>query len=233
MIAKTYGRYTPSTETPHERAPIMARLQSVVEGIDSPPILMGHSAGGAFLQLLLDRGLGAVGVAINSAPTEGVRVTPLSQLKSFFPVLKNPANRHKAVGFTYDQWRYVFTNTFDEADARAAYERYHIPASGGILWDSVLANFIPGPQDIAVDYHNDSRAPLLFVSGADDHLMPPAVQLSNAKHYKSNTITEVEEFAGRSHLMPAQRGWEEVADYALGWAVEHATDRPRVTSASS
>jgi pimeloyl-ACP methyl ester carboxylesterase len=211
----------------------MARLQSVVEGIDSPPILMGHSAGGAFLQLLLDRGLGAVGVAINSAPTEGVRVTPLSQLKSFFPVLKNPANRHKAVGFTYDQWRYVFTNTFDEADARAAYERYHIPASGGILWDSVLANFIPGPQDIAVDYHNDSRAPLLFVSGADDHLMPPAVQLSNAKHYKSNTITEVEEFAGRSHLMPAQRGWEEVADYALGWAVEHATDRPRVTSASS
>jgi pimeloyl-ACP methyl ester carboxylesterase len=91
----------------------------------------------------------------------------------------------------------------------------------------------PGPQDIAVDYHNDSRAPLLFISGADDHLMPPAVQLSNAKHYKSKTITEVEEFAGRSHLMPAQRGWEEVADYALGWAAEHATDRPRVTSASS
>jgi pimeloyl-ACP methyl ester carboxylesterase len=212
---------------------IMARLQSVVEGIDSPPILMGHSAGGAFMQLLLDRGLGAVGVAINSAPTEGVRVTPLSQLKSFFPVLKNPANRHKAVGFTYEQWRYVFTNTFDEADARAAYERYHIPASGGILWDSVLANFIPGPQDIAVDYHNDSRAPLLFISGADDHLMPPSVQLSNAKHYKSKTITEVEEFAGRSHLMPAQRGWEEVADYALGWAVEHAKDRPPVPSASS
>ncbi len=60
---------------------------------------------------------------------------------------------HKAVGFTYEQWRYVFTNTFDEADARAAYDRYHVPASGGILWDSVLANFIPGPQDIAVDYH--------------------------------------------------------------------------------
>jgi hypothetical protein len=35
---------------------------------------MGHSAGGAFVQLLLDRGHGAVGVAINSAPTEGVRV---------------------------------------------------------------------------------------------------------------------------------------------------------------
>jgi hypothetical protein len=71
-----------------------------------------------------------VGVPINSAPTEGVLVTPFTQLKSTFPVLKNPANRHKAVGFTYDRWRYVFTNTFDETDARAAYERYHVPASG-------------------------------------------------------------------------------------------------------
>ena len=211
---------------------IMTHLQSVVETLESPPILMGHSAGGAFVQLLLDRGYGAVGVVINSAPTEGVRVTPLSQLKSFFPVLKNPANRHKAVGFTYEQWRYVFTNTFDEADARAAYERYHIPASGGILWDSVLANFIPGPQDIAVDYHNDARAPLLFISGSEDHLMPPAVQRSNAKHYKSNTITELKEFAGRSHLMPAQNGWEEIADYALGWAVEHAGRRPEAAAAS-
>ena len=76
---------------------------------------MGHSAGGAFVQLLLDRGYGAVGVVMNSAPTEGVRVTPLSQLKSAFPILKNPANRHRAVAYTYDQWRYVFTNTFGAA----------------------------------------------------------------------------------------------------------------------
>ena len=201
---------------------IMAHLVAVVEGLEHPPILMGHSAGGAFVQLLLDRGYGSVGVVINSAPTEGVRVTPLSQLRSSFPVLRNPANRHKAVGLTYDEWRYIFTNTFGEADARAAYERYHVPASGGIFWDSVLANFIPGPQDTAVDYHNDARPPLLFISGGEDHLMPPAIQRSNAKHYKSKTVTEIKEFAGRSHLMPAQEGWEEVADFALAWAEAHA-----------
>ena len=75
----------------------------------------------------------------------------------------------------------------------------------------------------AVDYHNDARAPLLFISGSEDHLMPPTVQRSNAKHYKSNTITEITEFPGRSHLMPAQQGWEEIADYALAWAEEHGT----------
>ena len=110
------------------------------------------------MQLLLDRGYGAVGVVMNSAPTEGVRVTPLSQLKSAFPILKNPANRHRAVAYTYDQWRYVFTNTFDEADARAASERYHVPASGGIFWDSVLANYITGPQEIAVARHQPQAA---------------------------------------------------------------------------
>jgi pimeloyl-ACP methyl ester carboxylesterase len=201
---------------------IIERLEGIIAELASAPILIGHSAGGAFTQILLDRGVGAVGVAINSAPTEGVTVLPLSQLKSTFPVFKNPANRHRAVGLTAEQWHYAFTNTLSEEESRRLYERYHVPASGGILWSSVLANLLPGPQDAYVNYDNDKRAPLLFISGAEDNLMPPKVQQSNAKHYKSKTITEVKEFPGRCHLMPAQSGWEEVANHALAWALEHA-----------
>lgn len=212
---------------------IMQHLQSVVASIETPPILMGHSAGGAFVQLLLDRGYGAVGVAMNSAPTEGVLVAPLSQLRSTWPVLKNPANRHRAVGLTAEQWHYAFTNTFDDDSSRRLYERYHIPASGHILWDSVLANLLPGPQDIAVDYQNERRPPLLFISGSEDHIMPPAVQASNARHYKSSSPTEVKVFDGRAHLAPAQEGWHEIADYALEWAVRHATAGARTTAAAT
>ncbi len=200
---------------------IVEHLESIVGGLESPPILIGHSAGGTFVQLLLDHGFGAVGVAVNSAPTEGVRVAPPAQLKSLFPVLKNPANRHRAVGFTPEEWHYAFTNTFAEEESRALYERYHVPASGAILFGIVLANLQPGHQAAWVDYHNDDRAPLLFISGSEDHLMPPKVQQSNAKHYKSNTLTELKEFEG-PHLLPAQEGWEEVADFALEWAVAHA-----------
>ncbi|TCC00162.1 alpha/beta hydrolase [Micromonospora zingiberis] len=201
---------------------IISHLEDVIRALPEPPIIMGHSAGGAFTQILLDRGYGAAGVALNSAPTEGVRVVPLSQVKSTFPVLKSPANRHKAVGLTFEQWRYAFTNTFTEDEARALYERYHIPAPGGIVWGGVLANFQPGHQDTWVDYHNDDRAPLLFVSGGEDHIMPPAVQESNAKHYKSNTVTERREYPGYAHLLPAQKGWEQIADEVLDWAVQHA-----------
>lgn len=211
---------------------VVEHLEAVIGGLESPPILMGHSAGGTFVQLLLDHGFGAAGVAINSAPTEGVRALPLSQIRSTFPVLKNPANRHRAVGLTHEQWHYAFTNTFSEDESRALYERYAVPASGGILWGIVLANLQPGHQDAWVDYKNDNRAPLLFISGSEDHLMPPKVQRSNAKHYKSNTITEVKEYPGKAHLLPAQDGWEEVADYALSWAVSHGSG-PAASGASS
>ena len=200
---------------------IVEHLESVIGGLDSPPILMGHSAGGVFTQIMLDRGFGAAGVAINSAPTEGVKVVLLSQVKATFPVLKNPANRHKAVGFTFDQWRYAFTNTFSEDEARRLYERYHIPASGQIFWGSALANIHPGRDDNYVNYKNDGRAPLLFISGSKDNLMPPKIQRSNAKHYKSDTITEIVEYDA-PHLMPSSPGWEEIADYALAWALEKA-----------
>ena len=206
---------------------IIAHLERIIGQLDAPPILIGHSAGGAFVQILLDHGYGAAGVAINSAPTEGVLVAPLTQLKAAFPVLRNPANRHRAVGFTHEQWHYAFTNTFTQEESLALYQRYAIPASGHIFWDSVLANLIPGPQAVAVNYGNDARAPLLFISGSEDHLMPPSVQRSNAEHYKSNTVTEVKVFEGRAHLLPAQAGWQEVADYALEWAARHASTGAR------
>ena len=205
---------------------IVEKLEGVVGELESPPILIGHSAGGVFTQVLLDHGYGAAGVAINSAPTEGVKRLPLSQVRATFPVLKNPANRHRAVGFTFEQWHYAFTNTFGEDESRALYERYHIPASGPIFWGSALANIHPGRDDNYVDYGNDDRAPLLFISGSEDHLMPPSIQRSNAKHYKSDTTTEVREFDG-PHLLPAAPGWEEVADYALTWALEHAAQPSR------
>ena len=51
---------------------IIEHFEDVLGELDSPPILIGHSAGGAFVQVLLDHGFGAAGVAMNSAPTEGV-----------------------------------------------------------------------------------------------------------------------------------------------------------------
>ena len=201
---------------------VVEHLERIVGGLDRAPIIMGHSAGGCFTQILLDHGYGAAGVAIDSAPTEGVRVTPVSQIRSLFPVLKNPANRHRAVGFTPEQFHYAFATTLSREESDKVYQRYHIPAPGIFVWAGPLANFTPGHQDLYVNFRNEDRAPLLFIAGGEDNLMPPAVNQSNAKHYRTNSVTDYKEFPGRSHYTVGEDGWEEVADYALEWAVEHA-----------
>ena len=207
-------------------------LAAVIEALPKPPIIMGHSFGGIFTQLLLARGLGAAAAVIDSAPTEGVRVTPLSQARSLFPALKNPANFHKAVGFTKDEWHYAFTNTLTREESDAAWERYAIAAPGNWVFAyGLLANFQPGRQATWVDYSID-RAPLLFIGGGEDHIMPPAVNKSNARHWaKSPAITEYHEFQGRGHWTCAEPGWEEVADHALNWTLQHARPVSATTTA--
>ena len=208
---------------------IVEHLENIVGELDSPPIIMGHSMGGLLTQILLDHGYGAAGVAIDSVPAEGIKVVPVSQIRSVFPILRNPANRMKAVGFTPEQFHYAFANTLSEEESQEVYDRYHIPAPGRLVWGGVLANFTPGHQDTYVNFRNEDRAPLLFIAGEEDNLMPPAVNESNVKHYRhTKSVTDYKEFPGRSHYIVGQEGWEEVADYALEWAVENA-NRPAQT----
>jgi alpha-beta hydrolase superfamily lysophospholipase len=137
-------------------------------------------------------------------------------------VLDNPANRHRAVPFTVKQFHYAFANTLSDEDAAEIYERYHVPAPGSWVWNGILANLTPGHQDTWVDYHNDDRAPLLFIAGGADHIMPAEVNRANAERYaKSKAHTDFHEFPGRSHFTVGEPGWEEVADHALNWANEH------------
>ena len=207
---------------------VVAHLEGTIRALDRPPIIMGHSFGGVLTHILLDHGLGAAGVAIDSVPAEGILVVPISQIRASFPVLRNPANRHRAVPFTPEQFHYAFANTLSAEESAKVYERYHIPAPGGFIWGGVLANFTPGHQDTYVDFQNDDRAPLLFIAGGADNLIPPAVNESNAKHYRrSKAVTAYKEFPGRSHYTLGQDGWEEVADYALDWALTQTTPAPQ------
>ena len=51
---------------------IVDHYDRIVRALDEPPIIIGHSFGGLFVQLLLDRGLGSAGIAIDTAPPKGV-----------------------------------------------------------------------------------------------------------------------------------------------------------------
>ena len=201
---------------------IVEHYDEIIRELDTRPIIMGHSFGGAFTEILLDRGLGAAGVAIDAAAVKGVARLPFAQLKSGFPVLENPANNRRSVMLTPEEFHYAFTNTMSEEESQKVYERYAVPGPGHILFQGAFANFNPNAAT-KVDFHNDDRAPLLLIAGEADHTVPAVVDRSTAKHYRqSKAVTDYKEFPGRSHFIIGQEGWEEVADYALDWAREHA-----------
>jgi len=192
----------------------------VIGGLGRKPIVMGHSFGALITQVLLDEGLGIAGVSIDSAPIKGVLRLPWSALRSAFPGLKNPANRHRAVTLTPEEFHYAFTNTMTEEESRAAYERYAVPGPGRPLFQAAFANFNPHAAS-RIDFHNDKRAPLLVIAGGADHVSPPSINRTMAKlQHRSKSITAYKEFSGRNHFILGQPGWEEVADFALSWALD-------------
>jgi alpha-beta hydrolase superfamily lysophospholipase len=204
-------------------AEILDSYEQTIRGLERPPIIMGHSFGGAFTEILLDRGLGAAGVAIDAAAIRGITKLSLSTLRSGYPVLKNPANKHRAVPLSFDEFHYAFTNTMDEERAREAFERYAVPGPGRVLFEGAFANFNPRTA-LQADFSNEDRAPLLLIAGGADHVVPAAVDEQASKRFqrKSDALTDYKVFPARSHFTVGEDGWEEVADYALDWAAEHA-----------
>ncbi|WP_406466619.1 alpha/beta hydrolase [Streptomyces sp. NBC_01594] len=136
-------RRDPSTIAGIGLGEIVEHYERFIRRLDEPSILMGHSFGGAIVQMLLDRGLGCAGVAIDSAPVKGVLPPPLSTHRSAWPLLRNRANKNKAVGLTPRQFHYAFTNTLDSAASQAVYDRHHIPGSARVLFQGAFANFNP------------------------------------------------------------------------------------------
>jgi alpha-beta hydrolase superfamily lysophospholipase len=201
---------------------VVDHYESIIRELDRPPIIMGHSFGGLMTQILLDRGLGAAGVAIDSAPVKGILVLPWSSIRVALPALSNPANNHRASSLTADQFHYAFTNTLSDEESERIFERYAVPGPDHMLFQASLANFNPHAAT-TVNFANDSRAPLLLIAGGRDHIAPAAVTKANYKLYsKSKAVTEYKEYPERSHFTVGQPGWEEVADFALDWSVEHA-----------
>jgi non-heme chloroperoxidase len=189
----------------------------IIGQLTKKPAVIGHSFGGLLAQIVAGRGLSAASVAIDAAPFRGVLPLPVSALKSSFPVLGNPANRHRAVPLTFDQFRFAFANAVSPEEAKELYDTYAVPASGAPLFQAATANLNPWTE-AKVDTDNPDRGPLLIVSGEKDHTVPRKISDATFKQQKDNPgVTEFIEIPGRGHALTIDSGWREVADTSLAF----------------
>jgi pimeloyl-ACP methyl ester carboxylesterase len=210
---------------------IVDHYEQLIRGLDRPPLIIGHSFGGLATQLLLNRGLGAAGVAIGTAPPKGILVLPYSTLRSAFPALKNPLNRDGVCPLSVEQFQYRFTNTLSLDDSKRIYDEQYIPGTNHAFFDAL-------GSPASVESGMATRPPLLLIAGSLDHISPISLNQKVQKlQSKALSPTELKTYTGRTHFMAGLDGWEEIADLALNWAVEHqqapAASQPLSSSAPS
>ena len=201
---------------------IADHLAGVAARLERRPVIVGHSFGGLFAQILAGRGLATVSVAIDPAPFRGVLPLPGSTLKSARPVLGDPRNRGKAIALTWEQFRYGWVNALSEEEGRALYEEFHVAAPALPLFQGAMANLNPFTE-VKVDTKNPARGPLLIISGEKDHTVPWAIANASYKRQKRTPgVTEIKELPNRGHALVIDSGWEEVAQTALDFVKRFA-----------
>lgn len=214
------ARQRPDDIADHGIDDVVAHFAGIIADLPAKPILVGHSFGGMIAQRLLGEDLAAAAVAIDAAQIKGVLPVPLSALKATLPVFKNPANKHRAVSLTPEQFRFAFANAVPAEESDELFERWAIPAPGKPLFEAAAANFNPH-SPAKVDTKNQGRGPLLLVMGGKDHTVPEAITKSTLKQYRhSDAVTDIVEFADRGHSLTIDHGWREVADKSLSWLKE-------------
>jgi pimeloyl-ACP methyl ester carboxylesterase len=203
---------------------LVAHYEPIIKALPEPPILIGHSFGGLIVQLLLDRGLGACGVAIDPVPPFGIPAHPQAVITSFAVFTAwNAWNR--VLHMSFGGFKGGFANTLPRKDMDAAYRQYIVPTPGRIFFQAVLG------IGAKINKKSAIRPPLLLIGAVHDKTVPyPMVKgtFKMQKHAKS--MTDVHIFPNRSHWLCNEPGWKEVAGFAEAWAVKTLGASSTVTS---
>ena len=211
------AREHPEAMADHGIDDVVEHYAKVITDLPVKPVVIGHSFGGMIAQKLLGQDLAAAAVAIDAAQIKGVLPLPLSALRATLPVFRNPANKHRTVSLTAEQFRFAFGNAIPADESEALFTRWAIPAPGKPLFEAAAANFSPH-SPAKVDTENSDRGPLLLIMGGKDHTVPEAITKSTLKQYRhSDAITDIVEFPDRAHSLTIDHGWREVADATLAW----------------
>ena len=194
---------------------IVEHYKEIIRRQPQPPILIGHSFGGLIVQILLDQGYGAAGVAISSVPPRGVSPMRFSvrSLKMLWTFLKTPFS-----------WRRVLpppeVNQEERARRDAQGVQMHlVPESGRIFWQLFGSAAV-------VDFCNHERPPLLLVGCGQDRCVPAETQRRNYIEYGgARARTDFVFFGDLTHVSIAEPGCETLAAYCAAWVDARLSER--------
>jgi len=183
---------------------------SIISDLNEKPILIGHSLGGLIVQVLMQREMGVVGVAMHSFPPQGINKFRLSFVKAIWEAMVLFSSGKTTYLMSFNKWRYAVANGLDFEQQKELYYLYATPESKKIIREAFSC--------VAKIDFGKPHPPLLITSGSKDKLIPASVNYNNYKKYANdNSVTEYMEFKTHTHLVFGVPQWKEEADAVLHW----------------
>ncbi|WP_127819838.1 alpha/beta hydrolase [Microbacterium sp. CPCC 204701] len=198
--------------------------ERIIRALPEKPIIMGHSFGGVLTQMLADRGLGVAYVGVAPGQTAGVTTLPPSTLWTGTPILSNPFGINGAKPLSKRHFHFTFGNDLSRDASDKLWKEYAVNSYNRVFFEGVTSVLNEKGGVTHVEYGRADRAPFLVITGEIDHVVPPAIGKALVKKYRASgspAVVEYKEYAGRTHRLVSQDGWEEIADFALEWATTH------------
>jgi len=188
---------------------IISEFETIIQRLPEKPVVIGHSVGGLITQILVNRKLAKLGIAISSVAPNKMIDFDWSFIKNA-ATIANPLKGDDYIPMDVETFHAAFANTLSEADALLAFEKTATHDSRNVFRDCMSS-----VADIDVD---EPHVPLLFVAGAEDKICPADLNEKNAKAYTdAGSVTEIVEFPNRSHFICNEPGWEEVVETVEKW----------------
>jgi pimeloyl-ACP methyl ester carboxylesterase len=189
----------------------VADMADIAATLPAPPIVIGHSMGGAVIQKYLETRPAPCAVLLASMPPAGVLATTL-RIAAHHPV------RFLAANLTMSLYGLVNTPALArEMFFSASMPDDQVRKYAALLRDEsyrafldMLAFNLPSPHKV--------NTPVLVLGGAEDTIFHPDEVRATAKAYR----TEATILPGIAHDMMLEPKWKDAADLIAGWLAERA-----------
>lgn len=188
---------------------VVMNIVKLIDTLPEKPIVIGHSLAGLVVQKLIEMDKAVAGVSIDGAPPKNV-LAPWATVKIVLPVVNFFKGNEAYLG-SKEWYHRAFFNNYSREESDLLFDKIAVPESRKIARDTLLTSFAK------IDFKKPHN-PLLFIGGEKDNIFSPSFTKRIAGSYKdSKSTADFKAFAGRSHFIAGEKGWEEVAEYVLNW----------------
>ena len=208
-------------------------IEALIKTLPEKPIVMGHSMGGIIAQKVAERGLAELLILACPAPPNDVTAISWSAFKSFLPLLFKPKFWQRPHKPSFENVVESSFQMIPEEKRRDYYDRL-VYESGWVAVEIGLP-FLDKKEATKV-VSSKVDCPTLVFSAENDRLTPVKLVKKIADKYPQS---EYYNFAGQTHWVIAEQGWERCANLICEWLLrqresdEEFVAQQRATETSS